>query len=66
VLTTKNFIRTITNIRPDWLLEIAPTYYDLESFPKNSEVKVALTGVLNRINKAKELAKRKKAMNGRV
>src|SRR5947199_139098 len=70
VLTTKNFIRTITNIKPEWLLEIAPTYYDLEdtkAFPKNSEVRVALTGIINRIAKAKELAKRKAALsNGRV
>ena len=66
VLTTKNFIRTITNIKPEWLLEIAPTYYDLEdykAFPKNSEVRVALTGIVNRMAKQRELAKRKAALN---
>ena len=71
VLTTKNFIRTITNIKPEWLLEIAPSYYDLsdtKAFPKNSEVRVALTAVANRIAKARELAKRKAALekNGRA
>ena len=33
VLTSKNFIRTVTTVRPDWLLDIAPEYYDLETFP---------------------------------
>ncbi|KAF7551291.1 hypothetical protein G7046_g7765 [Stylonectria norvegica] len=32
VLTSKQYIRTCTGIRPEWLLEIAPTYYDLDSF----------------------------------
>ena len=70
VLTTKNFIRTITNIKPERLLEIAPAYYDLSdetSFPKNSDVRVALAGVMNRMAKMKELAKRKAALsNGRA
>jgi pre-mRNA-splicing factor ATP-dependent RNA helicase DHX15/PRP43 len=71
VLTTKNFIRTITNIKPEWLLEIAPSYYDLtdmKAFPKNSDVRIALTGVINRQNKARELAKRKAALqnNGKA
>eukprot|EP01124_Arcella_intermedia_P031991 TRINITY_DN7377_c0_g1_i1.p1 TRINITY_DN7377_c0_g1~~TRINITY_DN7377_c0_g1_i1.p1 ORF type:complete len:726 (+),score=192.02 TRINITY_DN7377_c0_g1_i1:306-2180(+) len=30
VLTTKNFIRTITDINPLWLFDIAPHYYDLQ------------------------------------
>ena len=69
MLTTKNFIRTITSIKPEWLLEIAPTYYDLEdfkAFPKNSEVRNALTAVVNRIAKQRELAKRKAALNGKA
>jgi len=33
VLTTKNYIRTVTDIKPEWLLEIAPHYYDLQNFP---------------------------------
>ncbi|XP_053203203.1 putative pre-mRNA-splicing factor ATP-dependent RNA helicase PRP1 isoform X2 [Panonychus citri] len=33
VLTTKNYIRTVTDIKPEWLLRIAPNYYDLDNFP---------------------------------
>ncbi|VDL65963.1 unnamed protein product [Nippostrongylus brasiliensis] len=33
VLTTKNFIRTVTDVRPEWLLTIAPQYFDLSNFP---------------------------------
>ncbi|OXV09632.1 hypothetical protein Egran_02599 [Elaphomyces granulatus] len=32
VLTTKHYIRTVTSIKPEWLLEIAPNYYDPETF----------------------------------
>ncbi|PHH83823.1 hypothetical protein CDD82_13 [Ophiocordyceps australis] len=32
VLTSKQFIRTCTGVRPEWLLEIAPVYYDLDTF----------------------------------
>ncbi|KAL0941156.1 pre-mRNA splicing factor ATP-dependent RNA helicase prp43 [Colletotrichum truncatum] len=41
VLTSKQYIRTCTGIRPEWLLEIAPVYYDLDTFEKG-EVKTAL------------------------
>ncbi|RMY54140.1 hypothetical protein D0863_13719 [Hortaea werneckii] len=34
VLTSKNYIRTVTATKPEWLLDIAPTYYDVDSFPK--------------------------------
>ena len=33
-LTTKNFIRTVTVTNVDWLVELAPHYYDLENFPQ--------------------------------
>jgi len=33
VLTTKNFIRTVTDIKGEWLIEIAPHYYELSNFP---------------------------------
>ena len=33
-LTTKNFIRTVTTTSVDWLIELAPHYYDLDTFPK--------------------------------
>jgi len=33
VLTTKNFIRTVSDIKGDWLVDIAPHYYELSNFP---------------------------------
>ena len=33
VLTTKHYIRTVTEVKPEWLLDIAPLYYDLDTFP---------------------------------
>jgi pre-mRNA-splicing factor ATP-dependent RNA helicase DHX15/PRP43 len=33
-LTTKNFIRTVTATNVDWLVEMAPHYFDLENFPE--------------------------------
>lgn len=33
VLTTKNFIRTVTDVKPEWLVQMAPQYYDMSSFP---------------------------------
>lgn len=41
VLTTRNYIRTCTSIRPDWLLDVAPQYYHLNDFPQ-CEAKRAL------------------------
>lgn len=34
VLTAKNFIRTVTPVPVEWLIEHAPHYYDLESWPE--------------------------------
>jgi len=33
-LTTKNFIRTVTVTSVDWLVEIAPHYFDMDNFPE--------------------------------
>jgi pre-mRNA-splicing factor ATP-dependent RNA helicase DHX15/PRP43 len=33
VLTTKNYIRTVSDIKGEWLLDVAPHYYDLDNFP---------------------------------
>jgi pre-mRNA-splicing factor ATP-dependent RNA helicase DHX15/PRP43 len=33
VMTTKNFLRTVTSVRGEWLIEIASHYYDLTNFP---------------------------------
>jgi pre-mRNA-splicing factor ATP-dependent RNA helicase DHX15/PRP43 len=54
VLTSKQYVRTCTGIRPEWLLEIAPVYYDLETF-EHGEVKKSLS-------RAAEKKRRKEAM----
>mmetsp|Transcript_64659 Transcript_64659/g.145857 ORF Transcript_64659/g.145857 Transcript_64659/m.145857 type:complete len:731 (+) Transcript_64659:124-2316(+) len=33
VLTSKNYVRTVSTVRSDWLIEIAPHYYDMSNFP---------------------------------
>jgi len=33
VLTSRNYIRTVTDIKGDWLVDLAPHYYDLQNFP---------------------------------
>ena len=33
VLTTKNYVRTVSIARLEWLLELAPHYFDLENWP---------------------------------
>lgn len=33
VLTTRNYIRTVTDIRGEWLVDLAPHYYELDNFP---------------------------------
>ncbi|KAK4421625.1 putative pre-splicing factor ATP-dependent RNA helicase DEAH3 [Sesamum alatum] len=38
VLTRRNLIRTITEIRGEWLVDVAPHYYDFSNFP-NCEAK---------------------------
>ncbi|GJN74496.1 pre-mRNA splicing factor ATP-dependent RNA helicase PRP43 [Purpureocillium lilacinum] len=56
VLTSKQYVRTCTGIRPEWLLEIAPVYYDLDTF-EQGEVKRSL-------QRAAEKKRRKEAMKG--
>ncbi|PLW23964.1 hypothetical protein PCASD_11012 [Puccinia coronata f. sp. avenae] len=41
VLTTRNFIRICTEVKPEWLLDFAPLYYDMETMPEG-EAKRAL------------------------
>ncbi|KAI0294104.1 P-loop containing nucleoside triphosphate hydrolase protein [Multifurca ochricompacta] len=47
VLTTRPYIRTVTEIRVEWLLELTANYYDLQSFP-DGETKRALQRVLKK------------------
>ena len=48
VLTSKNYIRTVTEIDPEWLFEISPEYFDLEEM-KNGEAKRKLERVMRRM-----------------
>uniref|UniRef100_A0A7S2UZ15 RNA helicase n=1 Tax=Fibrocapsa japonica TaxID=94617 RepID=A0A7S2UZ15_9STRA len=48
VLTTKNYIRTCTSVRGEWLVEIAPHYYDLSNFPQ-CEAKAELESIYRRM-----------------
>ncbi|KAG2129132.1 P-loop containing nucleoside triphosphate hydrolase protein [Suillus clintonianus] len=41
VLTTRPYIRTVTDVRPEWLLEYAHLYFDLKNWP-NCDTKRAL------------------------
>ncbi|XP_064955139.1 probable pre-mRNA-splicing factor ATP-dependent RNA helicase DEAH2 isoform X2 [Musa acuminata AAA Group] len=52
VLTSRNFIRTVTDIRGEWLIDIAPHYYDLSNFP-SCEAKRVLEKLYNKRDKEK-------------
>lgn len=56
VLTSKNYIRTVTAIKPEWLLEINEAYYDIDQW-KKGEMKIAL-------QKTQEKMKRRAALKG--
>jgi pre-mRNA-splicing factor ATP-dependent RNA helicase DHX15/PRP43 len=47
VLTSKNFVRIVTQVRGEWLIEIATQYYDVSTFPK-SEAKTQLERIIGR------------------
>jgi pre-mRNA-splicing factor ATP-dependent RNA helicase DHX15/PRP43 len=42
VLTSKNYIRTVTDVKAEWLLEIAPQYFDLTNFPECEAKKILM------------------------
>jgi len=48
VLTNRNYIRTITTIRPEWLFEMSQEYFDLGEF-KQSESKRKLERIQQRL-----------------
>ncbi|XP_020612698.1 putative pre-mRNA-splicing factor ATP-dependent RNA helicase PRP1 [Orbicella faveolata] len=52
VLTTKNYIRTCTDIKADWLVKIAAQYYDMRNFP-NCEAKRVLERIIERLQKSR-------------
>ena len=50
MLTTKNYIRTVCKVKPEWLIDIAPGYFDLSSFPM-CEGKRVLEGIIGKKEK---------------
>ncbi|KAF3385110.1 Pre-mRNA-splicing factor ATP-dependent RNA helicase PRP43 [Penicillium rolfsii] len=59
VLTTKNYIRTVTAVKPEWLLDIAPTYYEPSSFPKG-EMQSALLRARDRLARKEKMRAEKR------
>ncbi|CCH61799.1 hypothetical protein TBLA_0F02600 [Henningerozyma blattae CBS 6284] len=58
VLTSKNYIRTVTSVRPEWLLELAPAYFYLDNFQKG-DVKLSLERIQEKMDRLKELKESK-------
>jgi pre-mRNA-splicing factor ATP-dependent RNA helicase DHX15/PRP43 len=58
VLTTQPYIRTVTEIRPEWLFELASNYYEPGMF-SNGETKRALQRLLKK-QSGKDAKQRKK------
>ncbi|CAE7513318.1 ddx-15 [Symbiodinium microadriaticum] len=48
VLTSRNFVRTVSAVRLDWLIELSPHYYDLENWP-DGETKQELEKAYRRL-----------------
>ncbi|KAL6500237.1 hypothetical protein OROHE_025603 [Orobanche hederae] len=59
VLTSRSFIRTVTDIRGEWLVDIAPHYYDLSNFP-NCEAKRQLEKLYKKRENAKDESRSRK------
>lgn len=60
VLTSKNYIRTVTIVKPEWLIELSPAYYDLSNFQKG-DVKLSLERVKERLDFHNDMKARKKS-----
>ncbi|KAI4372026.1 hypothetical protein MLD38_010313 [Melastoma candidum] len=59
VLTSRNFIRTVTDVRGDWLVDVAPHYYDLGNFPQ-CEAKRVLEKLYKKKEREREESKPRK------
>lgn len=54
VLTSRNYIRTVLEIYPEWLFEVAPDYFALDDDFKQGEARRKLERVLQRMKNKKE------------
>ncbi|CAI9100914.1 OLC1v1038104C1 [Oldenlandia corymbosa var. corymbosa] len=59
LITSRTFIRTVTDVRGEWLVDIAPHYYDMTNFP-NCEAKRVLDRLYKKLEKEKVENKRRK------
>ncbi|KAG6474728.1 hypothetical protein ZIOFF_068667 [Zingiber officinale] len=59
VLTSRNFIRTVTDVKGEWMIDIAPHYFDLSNFP-SCEAKRVLERLYNKRTKEKGESKARK------
>lgn len=57
VLTTRNFIRTITEVKPEWLYDFAPAYFDPNNM--DGEVKRIMSALKARKEKGGATGKRR-------
>eukprot|EP00927_Polykrikos_kofoidii_P050270 TRINITY_DN44187_c0_g1_i1.p1 TRINITY_DN44187_c0_g1~~TRINITY_DN44187_c0_g1_i1.p1 ORF type:complete len:723 (+),score=116.25 TRINITY_DN44187_c0_g1_i1:84-2252(+) len=48
IVTSRHFVRILTQVRPEWLADLAPNYYDLKTLPQKSEGRLLLEKVLSR------------------
>ncbi|KAH3903373.1 probable Pre-mRNA-splicing factor ATP-dependent RNA helicase PRP43 [Saccharomycodes ludwigii] len=60
VLTTQSYIRTVTSIKPEWLFELAPAYYQLDHFQKG-DVKMSLERIKERVDVYRDLDAKKRS-----
>jgi len=56
VLTTRPFIRTVAEIRPEWLLELAANYYDMTTFTDGETKRALQRGSKKQITGKKHIA----------
>ncbi|KAM3735161.1 hypothetical protein ACB098_10G068300 [Castanea mollissima] len=59
VLTSRNFIRTVTDIRGEWIIDIAPHFYDPMNFPQ-CEAKRVLEKLYKKREKEREESRNRK------
>ncbi|KAL2650957.1 hypothetical protein R1flu_019085 [Riccia fluitans] len=58
VLTSRNFIRIVTDVKGEWLIDIASQYYDLSNFPQ-CEARRVLERLYQKRDREKADSKRK-------
>ena len=50
VLTSRNYIRVVTQIQPEWLFEMSPEYFDLSEF-KNTDSRKKLEKIQGKLRR---------------